>query len=86
MHNLLAIAGRITFIFMNYGRQWIQDIFVFGIASVLLRHTEPSLLLDVSLAVFLLPVSILTIKFSTITIRVHPHIQVPILSETKLLL
>jgi len=35
MHNLFAIAGRITFIFMNYGRQFTSRCFYFvSIASV----------------------------------------------------
>jgi len=53
VHNLFAVAGRITFIFMNYGRQPVQDIFIFCISSVLLQHTEPSPLPHVCLAVFL---------------------------------
>jgi len=52
VHNIFAIAGRITFIFMSYRRQCVQDIFC--IASVLLPHTEPSLLAYVCLAVVLL--------------------------------
>jgi len=28
-HNLFATAGRITFNFINYGRQWVEDIFSF---------------------------------------------------------
>jgi len=29
LHNLFTIAGRITFIFKNYGRQRIQEEFIF---------------------------------------------------------
>jgi len=53
VHNLFVIAGRSTFIFMNCGRQSVQDIFIFCISSVLLQHTEPSPLPHVCLAVFL---------------------------------
>ena len=28
MRNLFAIASRITFIFMNYDRQWVPVIFI----------------------------------------------------------
>lgn len=28
VHNLVAIAGRITFVFMNYGRQCFKDSFI----------------------------------------------------------
>jgi len=52
VHNLFAIACRITFICMNYDRQWVPDIFIFGFASVLLPHAEPSLIPHVCLAVF----------------------------------
>jgi len=41
------------FMFMNYGRQSVQDIFIFCISSVLFQHTEPSPLPHVCLAVFL---------------------------------
>jgi len=50
VHNIFAIASRITFLFMNYGRQWVQIFLCFCIASVLLQHTE--LLPHVCLAVF----------------------------------
>jgi len=53
IHNLFVIASHIMFIFMNYGRQSVQDIFIFCISSVLLQHTNPSLLPHVCLAVFL---------------------------------
>jgi len=53
LHSLFVIVGRITFIFVNYGRQSVQDIFIFCISSVLLQHTEPSPLPHVCLAVFL---------------------------------
>jgi len=53
MHNLFVITGRITIIFMKYGRQSVQDIFLFCISSVLLQHTEPNPLPHVCLAVFL---------------------------------
>jgi len=53
MHNLFVLAGRITFIFMNYGRQSVQDIFIFCISSVLFQHTEPRPLPHACLAVFL---------------------------------
>jgi len=36
VHNLFAIAGGITFIFMNYRRQWFQEMFIFCVASLLL--------------------------------------------------
>jgi len=42
VYNRSPISGRITFIFMNYGRQWVQDIFY--VFSVLHLHTKPSLL------------------------------------------
>jgi len=45
VHNIFAIAGRITFIYMNYGLQFV-DISIFCIASVLLPHA--------CLAIFLL--------------------------------
>jgi len=51
-HNLFAIADRITFTFMNYGRQWVQHILYF--ALLLFSHTEPTLLPHVCLAFFLL--------------------------------
>jgi len=53
VHNLFVIADRITFVFMNYSRQWVQDIYIFSIVSVLLTHTKPNLLPHVCLAVFL---------------------------------
>jgi len=52
--NLFAIADCIMFIFMNYSRQWVEDSFIFCIASAILPHTEPSLLPIICLAVFLL--------------------------------
>jgi len=55
MHNLFAIASRITFIFMIYRRQWIQDISIF--ALLLFPHTQPSQLPQV-LTVFLLSILI----------------------------
>jgi len=39
VHNFFVFAGRITFIFMSCGRQWVQGIFIFCGASVLLPHT-----------------------------------------------
>jgi len=53
VHNLFVIACSITFIFMKYGRQSVQDIFIFCISSVLLQRTEPNPLPYVYLAVFL---------------------------------
>ena len=58
VYNHFAIAGRITFNFMNYGRQWVQDIFTFCIVSVLLPCTEPSLVPHICLTVFLLSILI----------------------------
>jgi len=58
VHNLLAITGRIMYTFMNYGRQWVQDISIFCIASVLLLHIESSLLVHVRLAIILLSILI----------------------------
>jgi len=55
--NFFAIARPITFIFMNYGGQQVQDIFC--IVTLLLPHPEPSLLLHVCLAVFLLNIAML---------------------------
>jgi len=52
VHNLFAIADRITLIFMNCSRQCIEDILIFWIASLLLPHTEPRLLQHVCLDVF----------------------------------
>jgi len=49
VHNLYTVADRIPFIFVNYGRQWVQTFSKFFCnASVLLPHTEPSLLPKVS--------------------------------------
>jgi len=41
---------------MNYGRQLVQDVLIFCIASVLLPHAQPSLLLHVYFALFLLSI------------------------------
>jgi len=56
VHRLFVIAGRITFIFTNYGQQTVH--YFYCIASVLLRNTEPSLLSHVCLIVFLISVLI----------------------------
>jgi len=31
VHNRFSTAGRVMFSFMNYGRQWVQDIFIFAL-------------------------------------------------------
>ena len=41
--NLFGVAGRITSIFMKYGRQLVHDVLIFGTASVLLPYSEPIL-------------------------------------------
>ena len=50
VHNLFALASRITFRFMNYGLQWVQDTYIFCIASVLHAHTKSGLLAHVRFA------------------------------------
>jgi len=56
--NLFDIAGCITYISVNYGRQLIQDIFTFCIAFVLLPHTAHGLFPHVRLTIFLLSILI----------------------------
>jgi len=51
VHNLFVIVDCIIFSFMDYGRQSLQDVFIFGISPVLLQHTKPSLLPHICLAV-----------------------------------
>jgi len=58
VHKLFAIAGGITFIFMNYGRSEFKLFCLCYVASILLPHTDPSLLRQVFLAVFLLSILI----------------------------
>jgi len=55
--NLFGIASRVAFI-MNYGRQLVQDVLIFCIAYALLPHAQPSLLLHVYFALFLLSIRI----------------------------
>jgi len=52
VHNLCTLSGRITFPYLNCGRQWLQDILFFCIGSVLLLHPEPGLQWDFLLAHF----------------------------------
>jgi len=40
VHNLFDVAGRITFIFMNYSRQYFQDIFRFFALLLFCLHTS----------------------------------------------
>jgi len=49
-----ALFYSLTFIFMNYGHEWVQDVFIFLSDSVLLSHTEPSLFSQACLTVSLL--------------------------------
>jgi len=57
VHNLFAVVGCITLSFMNYGREWAQDIFIFLLVCspsvLIIPYTEPSLLPHVCFAVFL---------------------------------
>lgn len=40
VHSLFTVAGGITFIFLNHGRHWVQDMLFLCIASVLLPSTR----------------------------------------------
>jgi len=86
MH-FFAIARRIMFIFMNYGCQWVEDIYLFCTAFVLLPHTQSGLLPYVTLAVFLQSIFIprtVDKEFSLMHGRHNLHFKVHVHGRIKL--
>ena len=51
-HDLFTISGRMTFIFMNFGRQWVQDIFVFALLLFCFQKLSLACFNALSLAYF----------------------------------